>query len=93
MFTYVAPADDGKSSYIYVLGNPVVWWGTLLGAAVVVIGWSLRRELFRPWRWPLGLLAFAWAVDYLPFGPARDLPKGQPATSVAVRFSPAHTTN
>jgi hypothetical protein len=32
-------------------------------------------------------------VDYLPFGPARDLPKGQPATSVAVRFSPAHTTN
>lgn len=67
VFTYVAPADDGKSSYIYVLGNPVVWWGTLLGAAVVVIGWSLRRELFRPWRWPLGLLAFAWAVDYLPF--------------------------
>ena len=67
VFTYVAPADDGKSSYIYVLGNPVVWWGTLLGAAVVVVGWSLRRERFRPWRWPLGLLAFAWAVDYLPF--------------------------
>lgn len=31
-------------------------------------------------------------LDYLPFGPARDLPNGQPATSVAVRFSPAHTT-
>ncbi|MEN8672265.1 DUF3048 domain-containing protein [Nocardioides sp.] len=31
-------------------------------------------------------------VDYLPFGPARAMPKGQRATSVAVRFSPAHTT-
>ncbi len=31
--------------------------------------------------------------DYLPFGPARRLPAGQPATSFDVRFSSAHTTS
>ncbi|CAN5230446.1 hypothetical protein BH09ACT12_BH09ACT12_04540 [soil metagenome] len=31
-------------------------------------------------------------ADYLPFGPAKSLPKGDPAGSFAARFSPAHTT-
>ncbi|MGA8845882.1 MAG: phospholipid carrier-dependent glycosyltransferase [Nocardioides sp.] len=67
VFVYLAAADNEKSSYIYVLGNPVVWWGVVLGAAVVIGGWALRRERFRPYRWPLGFLAFAWAVNYFPF--------------------------
>ena len=44
-----------------------MWWGTLLGGAVVLVGWALRRERFRPYRWSLGFLAFAWVADYLPF--------------------------
>ncbi len=44
VFLYVAPADNGKCSYIYVLGNPVVWWGTLLGAAVVLLGWAMNAR-------------------------------------------------
>ncbi len=67
VFLYVADAGNEKSNYIYVLGNPVVWWGTLLGGAVVLVGWALRRERFRPYRWSLGFLAFAWVADYLPF--------------------------
>jgi hypothetical protein len=31
-------------------------------------------------------------VDYLPFGPAEDLPAGQEATSIAASFSAGHTT-
>ena len=31
--------------------------------------------------------------DYLPFGPARRLPAGEPATSFDARFSSAHTTS
>ncbi|KQY63530.1 MULTISPECIES: DUF3048 domain-containing protein [unclassified Nocardioides] len=31
--------------------------------------------------------------DYLPWGEEKDLPKGQPATSVAASFSAGHTTN
>ena len=30
--------------------------------------------------------------DYLPFGSAKDFPKGQPAKALAARFSPGHTT-
>lgn len=30
--------------------------------------------------------------DYLPWGDAADLPKGQPATSISATFGPAHTT-
>ncbi len=32
-------------------------------------------------------------ADYLPFGPAADLPDGQPATSVRATFSSNHTTS
>lgn len=67
VFAYLASADNGRSNYIYVLGNPVIWWGVLLGAVVVLLGWASARERFRPYRWSLGLLAFAWLVDYLPF--------------------------
>ena len=31
--------------------------------------------------------------DYLPFGPARDLPEGEPASAFDARFSSAHTTS
>ena len=31
--------------------------------------------------------------DYLPWGEAKDLPKGQPAKTIAVSFSGGHTTN
>lgn len=67
VFLYVADAGDGKTSYLYLLGNPAVWWGTLLGGVVVLLGWALRPERFRRHQWALGFLAFAWAVDYLPF--------------------------
>ncbi len=30
-------------------------------------GWTVARQRFRPYRWSLGLLAFAWAVNYFPF--------------------------
>lgn len=32
-------------------------------------------------------------VDYLPFGPASELPQGQPATSIEASFSGGHTTS
>ncbi len=32
-------------------------------------------------------------IDYLPFGPAADLPQGQPATAIDARFSGGHVTS
>lgn len=67
VYTYVDDVGNGEARYIYILGNPAVWWGTLLGLAVVLIGWLRRRERFRPYRWTMLFLAVGWAANYLPF--------------------------
>lgn len=67
VYFYTAAADNGKARYIYVFGNPVVWWGTILGALVVGVGWIARRQRFRPYRWPLLFLGVGWMANYLPF--------------------------
>lgn len=60
-------AADGKKRYIYLLGNPVVWWGVLAGAAATAIGWVRRPAAFARYRNVLAFLAVAWALAYLPF--------------------------
>lgn len=67
IYAYVETADISKARYIYILGNPFVWWGTLLGAAVVLGGWALRPKRFAPYKWPLLFLAFAWFANFVPF--------------------------
>ncbi|MDO9353822.1 MAG: phospholipid carrier-dependent glycosyltransferase [Solirubrobacteraceae bacterium] len=67
VYTYTAPADDGKSRYIYANANPAIWWGTLLGALVVVIGWIFKRQRFSRQKWPLIFLGVGWMANFLPF--------------------------
>ncbi|MBO9534108.1 MAG: phospholipid carrier-dependent glycosyltransferase [Solirubrobacteraceae bacterium] len=67
VYQYVAPNGDGKNSYIYTLGNPFVWWGTLLGFVIVIGGWFARPARFKPVKWPLILLGTAYLASYLPF--------------------------
>jgi dolichyl-phosphate-mannose-protein mannosyltransferase len=57
----------GKQQYIYLQGNPVIWWGLLVGAVVVALGWMRRPELFERHRGVMALLGVAWAGSYLPF--------------------------
>ena len=56
----------GKQEYIYLQGNPVIWWGLLVGVVVVALGWLRRPELFERHRGVLALLGVAWAASYLP---------------------------
>lgn len=67
VFVWVSPEENGKTRYIYTLGNPAVWWGILLGAAIVAVGWIARPKRFKAHRWPLAFLALAWAVNFFPF--------------------------
>ena len=32
VYYYLGSASNGKNKYEYLIGNPVVWWGTLVGA-------------------------------------------------------------
>ncbi len=57
----------GPKEYIYLQGNPVVWWGLLVGAVVVALGWLRRPELFERHRGTMTLLGVAWVANFLPF--------------------------
>ncbi|MFT4034554.1 MAG: phospholipid carrier-dependent glycosyltransferase [Patulibacter sp.] len=67
VYLYVEGVANNKARYLYTLGNPFVWWGTLLGAAIVLGGWALRRQRFAPYKWSLIFLAIGWVANYLPF--------------------------
>jgi dolichyl-phosphate-mannose-protein mannosyltransferase len=53
--------------YIYLQGNPVIWWGLLVGVVVVAIGWMRHPELFEKYRGSMALLGLAWVANFLPF--------------------------
>lgn len=57
----------GTQEYIYLQGNPVIWWGLLAGVIVLALGWLRRPELFVAHRWPMAFLGVAWLANYLPF--------------------------
>jgi dolichyl-phosphate-mannose-protein mannosyltransferase len=68
IYYYLGPEEGGgKHRYLYLIGNPVVWWGALFGSALTALGWLLTPALFRPHRRRLIMLAAAWAGAYLPF--------------------------
>jgi dolichyl-phosphate-mannose-protein mannosyltransferase len=55
------------NEYIYLQGNPIIWWGLLAGAVVVALAWIRDPERFARHRRPMALLGFAWLANYLPF--------------------------
>ncbi len=67
VYVYLGTTSQGKSPSIYTLGNPLLWWGILLGAAAILIGCIARPARMRPVKWPLILLGVGWLANYLPF--------------------------
>jgi dolichyl-phosphate-mannose-protein mannosyltransferase len=58
---------EGTQQYIYLQGNPVIWWGLLVGVVVIALGWMRRPELFTRHHGAMTLLGVAWATNFLPF--------------------------
>jgi dolichyl-phosphate-mannose-protein mannosyltransferase len=58
---------DNSQGNIYLLGNPVVWWGILmvLVAGAAASGKAIRR--LHKFRMPLIVLAVAYIINFLPF--------------------------
>lgn len=68
IYYYLGPEEDGgKHRYLYLIGNPVVWWGTLVGVAGTLVAWALMPALYRPHRRRLAMLVVAYVGSYLPF--------------------------
>ena len=62
-----AGADPGTQRYVYLQGNPMIWWGLLAGVAVVALAWIRRPERFAPVAGAMATLGLAWAANFLPF--------------------------
>jgi dolichyl-phosphate-mannose--protein O-mannosyl transferase len=64
----------GQGAHVELVGNPVVWWATLIGGAWCLVMLALsagaRTRLARH-RDALLLLAVAWAANYLPYALVR----------------------
>ena len=68
VYYWAGPAQpDGSYGHIYLQGNPVIWWGLLLGVAVIAVGWLRRPDLFAGHHRTFALLAVAWAANFVPF--------------------------
>ncbi|MGH7616700.1 MAG: phospholipid carrier-dependent glycosyltransferase [Gemmatimonadaceae bacterium] len=60
-------AGAGRKQMIVLLGNPVLWWGGMLGV-VFAAGMLLRRRSRSPERqFALAFLLGAFAIDFVPF--------------------------
>ena len=63
-----APGADGASErWIVLLANPIVWWGTLVGVAAVVIAAMVHRAALERHRAVLLFLAAGYALNFVPF--------------------------
>ncbi len=67
VYYWNAPPAGGEQRHIYLLGNPLIWWGLLAGVVVVAVGWLRRPERFAGHRGFLALLGVGWAGSFLPF--------------------------
>jgi dolichyl-phosphate-mannose-protein mannosyltransferase len=59
--------SDGRQGNIYLLGNPVVWWGILLIIIVGVFASAKAINRLRPFRFALVTIIIGYALNYLPF--------------------------
>ena len=61
------PGD--RDARLELLGNPVVWYGTLLALLVLLVAVIRDRRRFTGYGWPFSFLLGGWAINYLPFAP------------------------
>ena len=60
--------DDGRQGNIYLLGNPVVWWGVIVAALVGGAYVRVKRIKLRPATVAaLSLMTVAYLANFLPF--------------------------
>ncbi|MDE3151750.1 MAG: phospholipid carrier-dependent glycosyltransferase [Gemmatimonadota bacterium] len=64
---------DGRQGAVFLAGNPVVWYGILIGLGAGLLGLAWRRRDFTAWRDPLAVLAVGYVANFLPFALIRRL--------------------
>jgi dolichyl-phosphate-mannose-protein mannosyltransferase len=57
----------GRKSMIALLGNPVVWWGSLIGVGLAAVMTLRRRGIPAAYRWGVVFLAGGFVINFAPF--------------------------
>ncbi len=60
-YYYKGGMPEGTAAQILGMGNPAIFWGSLVALPVAAYGWIRRRD------WRPGLIVVAFAVQYLPW--------------------------
>ncbi len=58
---------DGMQGNIYLLGNPVVWWGSAIAVLAAFAIWVARPKLLGAKRATVAFLLAGYAVNFVPF--------------------------
>jgi dolichyl-phosphate-mannose-protein mannosyltransferase len=64
VFYWVGDFADGKKGRIYLLGNPVVWWGSSIGVLLSLLYWR-PRNLQRKWILFAGYLSYMFPLFFV----------------------------
>lgn len=68
VYYWQGPATPGGyQGHIYLIGNPVVWWGTALAVVVALLVWVIRPRLLGKRQLLLAFLLVGYAVNFVPF--------------------------
>ncbi len=60
--------SDGRQGNIYLLGNPIVWWGIAAAAIAGLVTLAVRRiKLRQRTQLALSLLLIAYLINFVPF--------------------------
>ncbi len=61
------PLANGRVANVHLFGNPVVWYGAIVGTIATLATWMRSAEGFRGRRWALAFLGAGLAINYAPF--------------------------
>ena len=64
---WISPLQSGKIGYIYLLGNPLVWWASSLAVIFAVMIVLARRIVPERLHLATALLLIMYAANWLPF--------------------------
>ena len=67
VYYWQGPEVNGLQGHIYLLGNPVVWWGSTLAVVVMFLIWLIRPRILGKRQMLVAFLLVGYAVNFVPF--------------------------
>ncbi|SOD74765.1 protein-O-mannosyltransferase-like protein [Jatrophihabitans sp. GAS493] len=67
IYYWAGPSVGGEQGNIYLIGNPMVWWGAVIGMIAVASNMLFQLRRFAGYIFALCLLGVGYLANWLPF--------------------------